>query len=498
MLTKNTLWFLLFICFQGIHLPATAQTVKPVATNKKVTQASSPAKPNIIIINMDDMGYGDTEPYGMTGIPTPNFNRLAKEGTRFTHFNAAQAVCSASRAALLTGCYPNRLGLAGALMPWAKNALNPQEETIAALLKNNGYKTGMLGKWHLGAKAPYLPTHYGFDSFYGLPYSHDMWPVDYNGNPIADTSNFNSKYPPLPVLNNDKTVATITSLADQTQLTTTLTQKAQNFIKANKKSSFFLYLAHPMPHVPLAVSAKFSGKSQVGLFGDVLMELDWSIGEILNTLDKEGLAKNTMLIVTSDNGPWLTFGNNAGSSGGLREGKGTAWEGGTRVPLLIRWPGKVEAGGIKSQLLTNMDILPTVVKLAGAKAPKNKIDGVDFSQLLLGQTTTTPREVFYYYYDKNSLKAVRYQNWKLVFAHKSQAYSQGTLGKDRQRGQTPVADVKMALYNLSHDPGEMYDVQKQYPEVVATIEKLAEAARADLGDDLTNRKGQHVRLAATW
>lgn len=284
------------------------------------------------------MGYGDTEPYGMTGIATPNFNRLAKEGMRFTHFDVAQAVCSASRTALLTGCYPNRLGMAGALSPWAKVALNPQEETIASLLKKNGYKTAMLGKWHLGSQPPYFPTHYGFDSFYGIPYSHDMWPVDYDGKPVTDTSNRLSKYPPLPIIHGDKVVAINATLADQAKLTTTLTKKAVNFIAANKKNPFFLYLAHPMPHVPLAASARFKGKSEAGIFGDVIMELDWSLGEIMNTLDKEGLSANTVLIVTSDNGPWRNFGTNAGSSGGFREGKGTAWEGACGCPALFAGP----------------------------------------------------------------------------------------------------------------------------------------------------------------
>ncbi len=463
-----------------------------------MAQSKQTSRPNVIIIYIDDMGYGDLEPYGMTGIPTPNFNKLAQQGMRFTHFNAAQAVCTASRTALLTGCYPNRLGMSGALSPWAKTALNPQEETIASILKKNGYKTAMLGKWHLGSQPPYFPTHYGFDSFYGIPYSHDMWPVDYVGKPITDTTTYYGKCPPLPIIEGDKQVAINATLADQAKLTSTFTQKAVSFITANKKDPFFLYLAHPMPHVPLAASAKFKGKSEAGVFGDVIMELDWSIGEILNTLDKQGLSANTLLIVTSDNGPWLSFGSNAGSSGGLREGKATAWEGGTRVPCFIRWPGKVEAGSLSGQLLTNMDLLPTIVNITGATMPAKKIDGVSFMPLLLGKTTKGPREVFYYYYDKNSLKAVRYQNWKLVLPHQSRSYALDTPGKDGLPGKTSTVDVKMTLYNLSHDPGEAYDVQKQYPEMVQKIMQYVEQAREDLGDDLTNRKGKNVRTAAIW
>ena len=346
-------------------------------------------KPNIIIINMDDMGYGDTEPFGATGYATPNFNRLAKEGMRFTHFYAAQAVCSPSRAALLTGCYPNRIGMSGgALMPWSTKALNPSEETIASLLKKAGYTTAMLGKWHLGARPPYLPLHFGFDSFYGIPYSHDMWPVDYEGKPIVDTSNWRMKFPPLPLLDGDKQVATITTLEQQATLTTTLTEKAEEFIAKNKQHPFFLYLAHPMPHVPLAVSEKFNGKTTAGLFGDVVSEIDWSIGRVLDALDKNGVSKNTLLIVTSDNGPWLSFGDHAGSSGGLREGKGTAWDGGTRVPCFIRWPGKVAAGSVCNQLLTHMDILPTVIAAARAPMPKQKIDGFNFLTPILSKESS--------------------------------------------------------------------------------------------------------------
>lgn len=455
-------------------------------------------QPNIILINMDDMGYGDTEPYGATGYVTPNFNRLAKEGMRLTHFYAAQAVCSPSRAALLTGCYPNRIGMSGgALMPWSTKALNPNEETIASLLKKAGYSTAMFGKWHLGAIAPHLPLHYGFDQFYGIPYSHDMWPIDYEGQPITDTSNWRMKFPPLPVYDGDKQVDTILSLQEQAYLTSTFTTKAEAFITSQKQKPFFLYLAHPMPHVPLAASPVFAGKTGAGLFADVITEIDWSIGRIIDLLDKTGLSKNTLLIVTSDNGPWLSFGNHAGSSGGLREGKGTAWDGGTRVPCFVRWPGKVEAGTICNQLLTNMDILPTIVAAAGASSPKEKIDGLNFLPLLTGKTNQSPRELFYVYYDVNNLKLIRYKNWELVLPHSSQAYSAGEPGKDGKPRPTPVKPVPMALYNLTHDPGTAYDVQKNYPEIVQLILGFAEQAREDLGDDLTKRKGKNTRASAT-
>ncbi|AOW10565.1 sulfatase family protein [Flavobacterium gilvum] len=455
-------------------------------------------KPNVIVILMDDMGYADTKPYGSVGYETPNFDKLANEGMRFTHFYAAQAVCTASRAALLTGCYPTRLGVGFALAPWDTTALNPKEETIATLLKNKGYVTGMLGKWHLGSKAPFLPIHYGFDTFYGIPYSHDYWPVDYKGNPVPpDTPNdWRGKCPQLPIYEGDTQVGTIPNLEEASKLTTTLTEKAEAFIEKNKNKPFFLYLAHPLPHVPLAVSSKFKGKSGGGLYGDVVSEIDWSVGKIMETLKKNGLDKNTLLIVTSDNGPWLSYGNHGGSTGGLREGKGTAWDGGTRVPCYISWPGKIASGTVSNQLMTNMDILPTIVAATNANLPKEKIDGLNFLPLLTGKTNKSPRDLFYVYYDLNSLKVIRYKTWELVLPHSSQAYSQAIPGKDGTPGKVPYVKVPLALYDLIHDPGTIQDVQSQYPEVVEEILKYAELAREDMGDAITKREGKNNRTPA--
>jgi arylsulfatase A-like enzyme len=452
-------------------------------------------QPNVVIIMMDDMGYGDTEPYGMTGISMPNFNRLSKEGTRFTHYNAAQPICTASRAALLTGCYSNRVGMTGALLPADKKALNPNEETIAALLKNAGYATGMFGKWHLGNKPPYWPTHYGFDTFFGIPYSHDIWNRDKDGNLVTNKNDLRYTWPPLPLISGDRVIDSITSKQKLSELLTQLTEHSVQFIKKNKNKPFFLYMAQTMPHTPLAPSVRFKGKSAMGEFGDQIMELNWSIGEILKTLDQEGLAKNTIVIVTSDNGPWLNYGDHAGSSGGFREGKSTSWEGGTRVPLWIRWPGKVEAGGVNSMLMTNMDILPTLVAAAGAKLPKKQIDGINFLPVWTGKTTTDPREVFYYYFGKNSLEGIRYQHWKLVLPHQSGTYA-ALHGKDGNGGKIGRVDVPLALYDLAHDPGEAYDIQQNYPEIVKKIMDLAELARQDMGDDLTKREGKNLRKPA--
>jgi arylsulfatase A-like enzyme len=455
--------------------------------------AQTKTHPNVVVILFDDMGYGDIEPYGMTGIPTPNFNKLAKESTRFTHFNAAQPICSPSRAALLTGCYPNRLGISGAILPNSSMALDLKEETIAAILKQVGYKTGMIGKWHLGNKAPHLPIHYGFDQFYGIPYSHDIWPRDLDGKLITDPKNAKSSWPELLLLNGDQAIDTIKTTAQQSLLTQTFTAKAVSFIKENKAKPFFLYLAQPMPHVPLAASPKFKGKSEMGAFGDVIMELDWSIGEITKALKEAKIDENTIVIVTSDNGPWLIYGNHAGSNGGFKEGKMNSSEGGTRVPLLVRWPGRVEAGGVNSALMTNMDLLPTIAAATGAKLPKNKIDGLNFlPSLLAPEKNKSPREVFYYYYGKNSLEAIRYKNWKLILPHVGNTFV-ALHGKDGDANKSEKITFPEALFDLAHDPGERYDVKSQYPEIVAHILALAEEARNDLGDDLTKRTGKNIR-----
>lgn len=464
-----------------------------------VGMAQSGKLPNIIIVNMDDMGYGDIEPYGGFGIATPNFNLVAKEGQRFTNAYSAQPVCSASRAGLLTGCYPNRVGIHGALSPQAKYALNPAETTLASLLKQKGYSTGALGKWHLGSVAPYLPLSYGFDSYYGIPYSNDMWPYDYDGTLVTDTTHRKSRHPFVPWYEGNTQVDTINSFAKQDEITTTLTLKAIRFIDAHakKKNPFFLYIAHPMPHVPLGVSKKFKGKSSAGTFGDVIMELDWSLGEVLATLKKNGIDNNTLLIVTSDNGPWRNFGTHAGSSGAFREGKGSTWEGGIRVPFLVKWPGVVEAGTVSSQLVSHIDILPTLAAITGATLPVQKIDGISFLPLLKDNTASGKREIFYYYYGQNRLEAVRYQQWKLVLPHPSLSYEKGVPGTGGVAGPTTQnVSVGLALYNLTHDPGERYDVKDQNPDIVEQLQRIAEGAREDLGDSITGREGKGVRKTA--
>jgi arylsulfatase A-like enzyme len=461
----------------GWCLPLAAAPKKPAQTS-----------PNVVLFFLDDMGYGDLTVTGALGYQTPNIDRLAAEGTRFTNFLAAQAVCSASRAALLTGCYPNRIGLSGALGPGASIGLNPSEETIADLLKEKGYATAIFGKWHLGDHPSFLPLQQGFDEYFGVPYSHDMWPLHPN--------QAKAQYPSLQILEGNQPLRPVNTLEDAGQLTTAITERAVGFIKKNRQKPFFMYVAHPLPHVPLATSPRFKGKSERGLYGDVMMELDWSVGQVLAELKKQGIDKNTLVIFTSDNGPWLNYGDHAGSAAGFREGKGTSFEGGQRVPCIVRWPGVVPAGRVSNKLLANIDILPTVASVCGGRQPRQKIDGVDWTALLKGDDTQTPRKQFLYYYRKNSLEAVRQGNWKLVMAHPGRSYEGFLPGQEGQPGNTTESRLfPAALYNLERDPGERYDVREQFPQIVAALEKLAEEARADLGDDLQNRTGSQVRPA---
>lgn len=447
--------------------------------------------PNFIIIFTDDQGYADVGCYGATGFETPNLDRMAEEGLRFTSFYVSEAVCSASRASLLTGCYAQRLSIRGALMPHSKVGLNPEEETIAELLKKRGYATGMVGKWHLGNFTEFFPVHHGFDEYYGLAYSNDMWPYDYFGKRTDERKAF--IYPPLRLVENDRpTDEVVDSLEDQGFLTQKYTRRAVSFIKKHRNKPFFLYLAHSMPHTPINASPAFRGTSRQGLYGDVIQEIDWSVGEILKTLEALGLDDNTLVIFTSDNGPWRNFGNHAGSPGPFREGKGTAWEGGVRVPCLMRWPGKIPAGQVTDELASTLDILPTLCTLAGAPLPQRKIDGVDLSDFILGQTPKSPREEFYYFYT-GELRAVRRGKWKLVFPHRYRSYEIVEPGMNGQPGPYGYQTCGLELYNLQEDPRERHDVVASHPEVVAELKDLAQHVRLELGDSLTGMKGKAVR-----
>ena len=445
--------------------------------------------PNIVVIFTDDQGYGDVGVFGAKGYNTPNLDRLARDGTKFTNFHVAQAVCSASRAALLTGCYPNRIGIHGALGPAATHGLNVDETTLPELLKARGYATGMAGKWHLGHREPFLPPRHGFDESLGLPYSNDMWPR----HPEARAGT----YPSLPLLQDGKVVDADVTPEDMNQLTTLYTERAVSFIERHRAEPFFFYLAHAMPHVPLAVSDKFRGKSQQGLYGDVIMEIDWSVGEVLRALERNGLADDTLVIFTSDNGPWLSYGNHAGSAGPLREGKGTAWEGGTRVPCLIRWPGHIPAGKVNDAYAMTIDLLPTVAGLVGADLPSRPIDGRDVWPLLLGRSgAKNPHEGYGLWYAQNELQAVVSGDgrWKLILAHRYRTLAGREGGRDGVPSKYQNADVVTpSLYDLKRDVGEMTDVAADHPDVVQSLLSFAEKCRSELGDSLTKRTGSGNR-----
>lgn len=449
---------------------------------------SKHSPPNIIIILFDDLGYGDLSCYGALDIHTPHMDQLAYEGIRFTNFLTAQAVCSASRAGLLSGCYPNRVGISGALFPDSKVGISKNETLLPELLKRQGYHTAIYGKWHLGDHKENLPLQHGFDEYYGIPYSNDMWPVNYDGTP-ATTGN-KLRFPTLPLITDNEKTDSITNLDGQASLTKRYTAKAIAFIQKNKHQPFFLYLPHSMPHVPINASHDFKGSSKQGLYGDVIQELDWSVGQIMLTLKENKLDKNTLILVTSDNGPWINFGNHAGNTGGFREGKGTTFEGGHRVPFIVRWKGVLPEGQICNQLCSTIDFLPTLAKITGSVLPALKIDGLDISTLFYHPQSNSPRSVFYYYYRKNALEAIRKDHWKLVLAHPGRSYKNQLPGKDGFPGPAPEdIATEPGLYDLRRDPGEQYDVSADHQDVVAELMKIADDARNDLGDDLKNMPG---------
>ena len=454
--------------------------------NDSKTQKRSD-RPNVVLILTDDQGYADAGVFGATDFETPYLDQLSSEGALLTHYYAPQAVCSASRAGILTGCYPNRIGIHNALMPNSDKGLHPDETTIADMLKERGYATTIFGKWHLGDAPELLPTNHGFDEYFGIPYSNDMWPLHPQQGPV-----FN--FGPLPLYENTQVIDTLT---DQSQLTTQLTNRAVDFINRKKDDPFFLYVAHPQPHVPLYVSEKFKGKSANGLYGDVIMELDWSVGQILQALKENGLEENTLVIFTSDNGPWLAYGNHAGNAGDLREGKGTAWEGGQREPFIVKYPPLIQGGSIVDVPVMGIDLLPTIANLTGADLPERAIDGKDVMPLFTQESTESPHEAYFFYYDVNQLQGVRYGDYKLYFEHTYRTMAGQPQGKDGLPGDyTYLTLDEVELYHLPTDPGERTNIAEKHPEVVAKIEALADEMRLKLGDALRDQTGSEVREPA--
>lgn len=447
---KRYLWFifLLACCFIGSSHSAEAR------------------KPNIVIIMADDLGYGDLSCYGHPTIRTPNLDRMAAEGLRFTSFYCGAPLCTPSRAALLTGRLPVRSGMAsnrrGVLMHYSTSGLPASEITLAQLLKTNGYATACIGKWHLGHQPQFLPRQKGFDFYFGLPYSNDMDELE-NAPPEASQSmEPKADWWNVPLIRNEEVIE---RPANQSTLTRRYTEEALKFISANKQKPFLLYFPHTFPHVPLFASEKFQKKSPRGLYGDVVGELDWSVGEILKALKEQGLAENTFVFFTSDNGPWLIQKFAGGSAGPLREGKGSTWEGGMRVPGIAWWPGKIKPGQVSTAIACNLDLLPTATKLAGLEPPSDRvIDGRDLSPILFASGKAL-RDAFFYYRNVD-LFAVRQGPWKAHFTTKS------GFGSDPAEAHDPPL-----LYNVETDPGEKFNVANQHPDIIAQIRKLADEHR---------------------
>ncbi len=424
-------------------------------------------KPNFVIIFCDDLGYGDVGWLGPVKNRTPNIDMMAKEGVCFTDFYSTSGVCSPSRSSLMTGCYPLRVGMHKSskgmfvLVPVDKKGLNPDELTIAEVLKPQGYRTACIGKWHLGDQPDFLPTRQGFDYYYGLPYSNDMGHRPESKNP-------------LPLMRNEDVIE---APADQATLTQRYTQEAIRFIHDNKDKPFFLYLPHTMPHVPIFASENFKGKSKNGIYGDAVEEIDWSTGEIIKTLKQLGIDENTLIVFTSDNGA-----TRRGSNGPLSGGKATYLEGGMRMPCVMRWPRKIEAGTICDGLSSTLDLLPTFADFAGAQMPENRIiDGMSIRNLIEDPTNAkSPREVFYYYF-MSQLSAVRSGNWKLRLPLDPKLMT--WMGK-------PTGKVEAALYNLETDIAEKVNLIDDYPELVETLMALVEEGREDIGDYQHRGSGQ--------
>jgi arylsulfatase A-like enzyme len=441
---------------------------------------------------MDDLGRADIGPFGAKGYATPNLDRMAREGRVFRDFYVAQAVCSASRAALLTGCYNVRVSVLGALGPQAETGLAPSETTIAEVLKARGYATACFGKWHLGHHRKFLPRRQGFDEYLGLPYSNDMWPRHPGVAHLPEAERLR-RWPPLPLIEGDEVVDADVDPADQERLTGLYTDRAVDFIGRNAARPFFLYVPHSMPHVPLHVSAGFRGKSGAGPYGDVMAEMDASVGRILDAIRSRGLEKDTLVVFTSDNGPWLPYGGHAGSAGPLREGKGSTFEGGVRVPAIFWRPGSVPAGTECREPAMTIDLLPTFAAMAGAPLPEPPIDGKDIGPLVAGAPgAKSPQEAYAFYWG-TQLQALRSGRWKLHLPHTYPTLAGRPGGSDGKPAKTETARIDLSLFDLESDPGETKDVKEAHPDVVARMQKLAEAFRDALGDD--KRPGKGVRPA---
>lgn len=426
--------------------------------------------PNVVVIFLDDSGYADFRPFANTAYPTPNVQRLADEGRCFDNFYVPQAICSASRAALLTGCYPGRTKMFSAHAPEARG-LDPQYATLAEVLKPRGYATAVFGKWHVGDQPGTRPAARGFDESCGLMYSNDMWRYH------PESPEFWGKWP-LRFWENDKVTIDPVTPEHQTQLTTWYTEHAVDFIQRHKDAPFFLYVPHSMPHVPLFVSDKFKGKSGVGLYGDVMMEIDWSVGEIMKALREAGVEDETLVIMTSDNGPWSSYGNHSGATP-FREAKGTSFDGGVRSACIVKYPGEIEAGTRSSQAFCTIDILPTVTRLAGADLPANPVDGKDMWDLIRGKAGAVNPQEYYPFSTGSVFEGLLTGDgrWKLHVPHGYRTLM--VAGNDGAAGKYRQDKIGLALYDMENDPMEERDVAGEHPEVMARLLGLAEKHREE-------------------
>lgn len=433
-----------------------------------VAGVAAETRPNFIVIYADDLGYGDLGCYGHPLIRTPHLDRMAAEGMRFTQFYSAAEVCTPSRAALLTGRYPIRNGMCHSQFRVLRNnaagGLPREEITLAEVLKQRGYATGMVGKWHLGHLPEHLPPHHGFDEYFGMPYSNDMQPAPEAPKGREKFFAENPAYWRTPLIRGTNIIE---PRPDQRLLTRRYTEEAVRFIRAHKRGPFFLYFAHTFPHVPLFASADFRGKSPAGFYGDVIEELDWSVGQVLDAVRAQGLAKRTLVVFSSDNGPWLIFNHHGGSAGPLRDGKGSTWEGGLRVPGIFWWPGRIPAGAVQREVAATLDVLPTFARLAGAPVPAARLDGVDISPLLLGKGRVE-RDAFFYYRG-DELFAARLGEWKAHFITRS------GYGPDKPESHDPPL-----LFHLGEDVGERFDRAAEHPEVLERIARAVQRHRATL------------------
>ncbi len=446
-MNRNSIRFALALC--GASLPA---LLIPL-------HAADLAKPNVVIVFIDDMGYGDIGPYGATKQKTPQLDRMAREGMKLTSFYAAP-VCSVSRAQLLTGCYGARVSVPGVYPPGSANGLNPQEITIAERLKERGYATACIGKWHVGDQPQFLPRKQGFDRYFGIPYSNDMQRAPAKGGERV-----------VPLVRDDEVLELLTE-ETQSRIVERYTDEAVRFIRESKDRPFLLYLPHTAVHTPIHPGAAFQGHSANGRFGDWVEEVDWSVGRVLDTVRELRLSERTLVIFTSDNGPWLIKGADGGSAGPLRGGKGSTWEGGVRVPTIAWWPGKIAPGSVCDAVAGTIDLLPTAVALAGGAVPATPvIDGRDLSPLLFGQRKDSPREAHYYFQGYN-LQAVRQGPWKLALA------PQAELGR---KGKAGNASTNPRLYNLDTEIGEQTNLADRHPEIVARLQTLAAKMNAEIG-----------------